>query len=165
MGIPIWVIFLFLVVIYIGIKRCFTRRIKVKRLIILPALFFILSIHKLTLIFQTMPLTILAWTIGVLIGIGFGCLHVKNKIIYVDKENMLVEIPGDWTMLLLIISIFAIEFIIHYAEAVSPLLAQTMWFYLSTIFISGLIIGTVFGRNGSYFYKFLKVKNQFQYEN
>jgi len=155
-GIPIWVFVLFFVMLFIGIKRCYKRRVKSPKLVVLPIIVFILSVRHLR---EVSHPVMLFWVIGILIGILLGYLHVRKKQIAMISDRV-IEIPGDWSMLILIMGIFFIEFTINYVKAVNPILSHTLIFSLSVIGLSGLITGMTLGRNGTYFYKFIQAKKK-----
>jgi len=155
-SIPIWVYLLFFGLLYLGIRRCVTSTMKLSRLIILPAALLWLSLdglwHSLHLTYHSIWIYVLA----IIIGCGLGLLHVKKTQIRADKIQHLIEIPGDWTYLILIMAIFIINFAIHYVIAVSPSVTHAPLLVMSILFISGLVIGLTIGRNGCYLFKFMQ---------
>lgn len=152
---PTWVIILFFVMLYLGIKRCYTRTMNPARLILLPLIFLVLSLGHLFHLFRSVPMTLAYWLVGILAGVYLGRLHVGKKTVRVNKQKWLIEVPGDWTMLLLIMGIFVVEYMINYLQAVSSPIAQSALFPIVTIIITSLITGMTIGRNGTYFYLFL----------
>lgn len=158
-SIPAWVYLLFIGLLYLGIKRGFTTTMKVKQLVILPIALLWLSLHGLLQSFPMTYHTIWSYILGIAIGCGLGFLHLKRIQIRADKKRGLIEIPGDWTYLGLIMAIFIIEFIIHYLMAVANSITHVPLFVIPILFISGLVVGITIGRNGCYLYKFINTSH------
>lgn len=152
--IPSWVYFLFLILLLMGLKACFKRVVKVKTLIIMPLLFLYFSIKNIFDVSKASFSQILFLAIGLLLGIFFGYLHGKKASVRADKDQHFVELPGDWTILLLMMLIFAVQFVINYLLAVDPALTEKYLAMALIILISGITSGMVVGRNLIYFYKF-----------
>lgn len=158
--IPSWVYWLFLALLYIGFKNCFKRVVKVKTLIVMPLLFAWYSLSNLYHTVQISSSLILYFIIGALLGLYLGYLHVKNKKVRSDKHQHLVELPADWTVMILIFIIFGIQFALHYLLAVDKELTthhRAMGFIVA---ISGLTTFIVIGRNLTYFFKFTKAPHE-----
>ena len=153
--IPVWVYPLFLILLYLGIRQCYLRTTKIYRLVILPIIFILMSLNNLdgspALTWISMP----CWIIAIALGIYLGYLHKKNATITVDKSQGIITIPGDWSMLLLILIVFAVEFAINAVEAVGP---SPAWFGPLALAVSGLVTGMSVGRNGTFLYRYLKSK-------
>jgi len=158
--VPSWVYLLFFGLVYMGIKGCFKRVIKTKLLILLPALFVWFSSESLYKAAQISFFHIIFYSIGALIGLYLGYLHVRKGIIRADKEQFLVELPGDWTILVLILIIFIIQFAVHYILAADPSLSRSGGVMALILFISGAATWVVVGRNLTYFYKFTKAHHE-----
>lgn len=154
-SIPTWVYLLFLALMYLGVRRCFTSVVKIKQLIILPVALAWMSLHGL---WQSLALTYHSlWTyaIGLLIGFSVGFMQLRHAQIRADKSQNLIEIPGDWTYLVFILVFFIIEFIINYAIAVDTSIAHSAFLVAFILFISSVLVGIAVGRNSCYLYKFM----------
>ena len=154
-SVPTWVYLLFAALVYLGIRRGFTSTVKVKQLIILPAALAWLSLHGLWLSLSLTYYSLWSYIFGFAVGFCLGFLQLRNKQVRADKDQNLIEIPGDWTYLFFIIVFFAIEFIINYSIAVHPSIAYSIAMIAFILFISGFLVGIAFGRNGCYLYKFM----------
>lgn len=153
--IPTWVFTLFLVLLYLGIKRCRTRTVSIERLAIIPAIFIFMSLRGVFHLFGSSPVIYFMIVLGAVCGGCLGCIYVKNRVIKADKQNRLVQIPGDISMLILIMMIFFVEYFIHYSVAAHFSMVNTLWFESLAVFISGLVVGISVGRNLMYFYKYI----------
>lgn len=156
LNIPIYVYILFVVLIYIGYKRCFYRVIKVQRLGLLPGIFMFLSLYTMYQLFYVNLTTLGFLAFGGVIGIVLGFIHVKRITVHADHLEKLIGIPGDWTMMLLILGIFAFECFLHYAVEAELSVSKTFLFESLAVSILGLIAGMTVGRNFSYFLKYRK---------
>lgn len=153
--IPAWVYILFIYLVYIGVKQCYTTVVQVKRFFILPVLFLYLSVHSLYAIMLHNPLAILMLILGIAGASVLGAYYVRNRFIRADKQHTLIEIPGDWTALVLIMAIFILKFFINYSIDADAAYVTQLSFILCTSFFSGLAIGFSSGRNGMYYWKYL----------
>lgn len=154
MNIPTYVYILFAGLVYIGIKRCFTRVIKVQRLFITPIFFSFFSIRGISELFDLRLINLSIWLTGCLIGIFFGYKRVKNKNIKVDRKQQLIEVPGDLSMLFLILAAFISEFFIHYVVESGVILGTTSTFKIISLVILGLFTGLSAGRALNYLRKY-----------
>ena len=104
MNIPLYVYILFFALLYMGIKRCFSRVIKVQRLMIAPLFFTFLSVRGMLTLFNIYTADVMLWMLGSLVGVLIGYLHVRNRRLKADHARQLLQVPGGWSMLGLIIA-------------------------------------------------------------
>lgn len=152
--VPVWVYVVFFVLLNLGIKRCYTRVSAIERIAIVPVIFILLSLHSTISFFNFSIVVISLWLLAGVIGALLGYLHIKNRIIRADKNKKLIEIPGDISMLIMLMSIFSIEFFIHYAFDARLAITQVDIFKNIAIFLSGFVVGISVGRNLNYFLKY-----------
>lgn len=153
-GIPTWVIVLFFVLFYIGINRCFTRVMPLKKIAIIPIVFIIFGLKSTKELFGLNEMTLLYLFMGCLLGGYFGYLQVKNKIIVADKEKYLIQIPGDFSLFISLMLVFIVEFAIHYSIDAHAAIAELPTFKFIAVVISGSVIGLTLGRTATYLYQF-----------
>lgn len=153
-NIPTYVYILFIALMYLGYKRCFTRTIRVERLILLPLIFIVLSVRSMINLFDLTTLNILLWLIGGAVGLFLGYIHVYQKAIKADHEQKLLTVPGDWSMLVLIFFIFVFEFFVHYSIDAQVTWTKSAIFVWCSTFILGAIAGMTAGRNLTYAAKY-----------
>lgn len=158
-SIPTWVYLLFIGLLYLGIKRGFASTVKVRRLLVIPILFLWLSLHSALKLFPINDLNVLSYIVGVIIGGGLGFLQLKSIQITADKQQGLLRIPGDWSFIILIMTIFIVEFSINYLAAIGSPVLHMPAFAITALLISGLIVGNTIGRNGCYLYKFINASH------
>ena len=146
--VPPYVYALFLVLLWMGIVRCFPRTIRVERLILMPAVMGFLGVHGFFALFPSPGgLDLLAAATGAALGFAVGYRHVRGWEVAVDRKARRLSLPGDVMMLVVILATFFFEFALHYGiesgaawvrgAAVAPM-AAALWC---------LFIGMSAGRN------------------
>lgn len=146
--VPLYVYVLFLILLRVGISRCYPRTIRVERLLTMPVLMLALGVHGFFSLFASPDaVDLLAGACGAALGSAVGYLHVRGWSVAVDRAKRQISVPGDIMMLVVILAAFAFEFALHYVieshaiPAASPLLpplAAAVW---------ALFIGMAAGRN------------------
>jgi hypothetical protein len=154
--VPTWVWVLFAILVYIGIKRCFTSTVKVKQLLLLPIGLLYLSFNNLYAIVQQHPSLLLIWILGFVGMAVVGAYYVRNVKIKANKHTGMIEIPGDCSVLIIILLIFCVQFFFHYAIGAGFHYASDISFLALMVFFSGMSSGFVIGRNGMYVIKYMK---------
>lgn len=157
--VPTWVYILFFILLYLGIKRCYTRVVTIERIAIVPAVFIFLSLRSTVSLFHFSLLGFLLLLLGGIIGSLLGHLHVRKRVVRADKQKHLIEIPGDISMLIMVMSIFAIEFFIHYAFDAHWAIAQIDVFKNAAVILSGIVVGISTGRSITYFLKYQQAES------
>ena len=156
---PTWVYIIFLLLIYLGIKRCFIRIRTLKQLLILPAGLLYLSLHSLYKLIMMHDITIVIWLVAFSLSLILNIHHVKNHAIRADKKQQLIELPGDWTWLILLLIIFFVEFFINHRVDADPAIVASILFISFTALSSGLVAGISIGTNLGYYIKYLQTKH------
>lgn len=146
--VPLYVYVLFLLLLRIGISRCFPRTIRIERLLVMPVLMLMLGIHGFSSLFSSPDAAdALAGICGGAVGLAAGYRHAQGWDVAIDRTNRRLSVPGDIMMFVVILAAFGFEFALHYAiesGAVAatgtalPLLAAAVW---------ALFIGMTAGRN------------------
>ncbi|OGT38285.1 MAG: hypothetical protein A3F12_05240 [Gammaproteobacteria bacterium RIFCSPHIGHO2_12_FULL_38_14] len=154
MNVPMYVYIIFFALIYMGINRCFSRVIKLRRLFVAPLFFTLLSIRGMVTLFDIQIHDVTLWVIGCVIGMFLGYIHVQNRRVKADHKQQLIQLPGDWSMLCLILAIFGFEFFVHYSIDAQWALASTLLFKSTSLIILGVIAGMSSGRTLNYFLKY-----------
>jgi hypothetical protein len=146
--VPVYVYVLFVVLLWMGLARCFPRTIRVERLMVMPVLMAVLGIRSFLGLFPTVGLPALAAGLaGLVFGATIGSWHVRRWKIEINRQTRSIALPGDVAMLGLIMATFVFEFLLHYgieahaawsASSATPSIAAAIW---------GLLIGMSLGRN------------------
>ena len=146
--VPLYVYVLFLILLRVGISRCFPRTIRVERLLIMPILMLALGIHGFFSLFSwPNAVDVLAGAYGIAAGLVVGHVHVRGWNVGIDRARRRISVPGDVMMLVVILAAFVFEFALHYVieshavaatDPLSPPLAAAVW---------ALFVGMTAGRN------------------
>ena len=154
-GIPTWVVGLFLVLVYIGIKRCSTRVMPLKKMAIAPIIFILFSLNSVSDLFTINVINSILLFSGFVAGNYFGYLQVKDKRILADKEKYLIQIPGDFSLLVSLMLVFLTVFSIHYIVDAHWAISDLVIFKVPAIIVSGVVIGLTLGRTLAYLHQFI----------
>lgn len=157
--IPTWVFVLFFVLVYLGIKRCYTRTLSLERLALIPVIFVVISLRSAFQLFGISALSFIFLLVGGLIGFLMGYYLVRNSRVLADKEKRLIQVPGDISMLIMIITIFCIEFFIHYSIDAHWTIAASPLFKALAIILTGSVVGVSIGKNLTYFLKYRRAES------
>jgi hypothetical protein len=143
---PWWVYVLLGYLIAVGIKASKERVIPFWKIFVLPTIFLSISIQNLTTIENIEYLSIGSWIVAMLVGSLFGWWQVKRLDIKIDKKCLLIQIPGSWDTLLVILIIFIAKYYFGYEKATNPVLVAQLKFKISMLVLSGVCTGLFLGR-------------------
>lgn len=143
---PWWVYLLLVYLIIVGLKASKSRIIPFWKIFVLPTIFLSISIQNLTTIENIEYLSISSWIVAMLVGSLFGWWQVKRLDIKIDKKGSLIQIPGSWDTLLVIIIIFIAKYYFGYEKATNPVLVAQLNFKVSMLVLSGVCTGLFLGR-------------------
>lgn len=152
---PWWVCVIFIVLINRGIAASRPQVVSLKKLVLFPLIFIGLSIHTMMTSFQMNGFIFSLCVFGIAIGSVAGWLLVKNHHYKVDKKNMLIQLPGSWIILILILIIFISKYYFFYELAFDPALAHEAPFEFTMLTITGFCTGLFAGRLICYIQKIL----------
>ncbi|MCX7121601.1 MAG: hypothetical protein NTZ67_07525 [Gammaproteobacteria bacterium] len=150
---PWWAYLLLYVLIVMGVKALKTQVVSVKRLVVLPLVFIVLSVHSIITEFQLNTLSISIWLGSFVVGALIGFILVYRHKIVVDHEHWLVQLPGTWITLILILFIFSSKYYFSYEMDADPALVKQMSFEFSLLFAYGICTGLFTGRLACYLYR------------
>ncbi|RKP48332.1 hypothetical protein [Trinickia fusca] len=156
--VPTYVYVLLCVLVYVGIRRCYPRTIRVERTIVFPLAFVLLGASSVNRLFPGAGWPDYALALFTLAaGIVLGWLHASRwrlgfePIATVDdsgvrRRGMRVRLPGDPSLLVTLLLMFALEGFLHYAvETRQPWAASEQ--FVSLAFAAwGMLAGMPLGR-------------------
>jgi hypothetical protein len=157
--IPTWVFVLFFVLLYLGIKRCYTRTLSLERLALIPVIFIVIGLRSALQLFGVSVMGFILLLGGSLIGYLIGYYLVKNSRVLADKEKRLIQVPGDISMLIMVMTIFCIEFFIHYSIEAHWTIAHSPLFKALAMILTGSVVGVSMGKNVTYFLKYRQAES------
>ena len=159
-NVPTWVYMVFIAIVYLGIKRCYTRVFNIRRLLVVPVIFILIGLRGTFELFPCDHMAVFYMLFGWLIGLLIGYSQVRGRTIKSDKSKQLIQTPGDISMLIMLLVIFGLEFFIHYAVDAHLAIATSVNFRIFALVVSGTFIGISMGRNATYFYKYLHAESE-----
>ena len=136
-----------------GIKASKLQVISIKKLTIVPLVFIALSIHTVMTAFHVNAMVISVWLASIILGSIIGWLLVRNHQFKVDRKKLLIQLPGSWLTLILILAIFVSKYYFSYQLGSDPALANQTSFEFSMLGITGICTGLFVGRLLCYFHK------------
>jgi len=143
---PWWVHFISIYLVITGVNASKKRVVSILSLFILPFLFTVLSLSALLAALNISIFCASTWGIAGLSGIIVGWISVKRIKIRVDKKHWLIEMPGTWSTLFIILIFSASKYYFIYKLAFNPLLSEDIVFLISRLTTSGLCVGLFLGR-------------------
>jgi len=150
---PTWVYLLFFYLVWVGIKSSKDGVVSLKKLFIIPCIFLYMSLHYLVVVLDFSYLVVSSYVISLLLGIYFGYLLIIKKHIQVDKKKLLLNIPGSWSTLIIIMIIFFSKYYFHYKISVDNTILQSTLFKEIFITSSGILTGLLIGKAVGYWRK------------
>ena len=142
---PWWVYLLLYVLIQRGIAASKTQVVPFAKMLILPILFSGLSIYTIVTQIGVNPLTLITWIVATVFGIASGLRMLRGTKIRVDRKKHLIEIPGTWRTLVLILIIFSAKYFFGYLMSANPAILHNTLFNVSLILVSGICSGMFVG--------------------
>ncbi|WP_337267465.1 hypothetical protein [Oryzifoliimicrobium ureilyticus] len=147
----------FLVLLSMGISRCYPRTIRIGRLLIMPFLMVVVGVRGFMELFPFVhPSSLLAGVAGAVLGIMVGYHHVRRWTISVDRAAGTLSVPGDVMMFVIILSSFLFEVCLHYLVESGTVSAGNLLLQVAAAAIWALFAGMSVGRNLNLSSRFFK---------
>lgn len=151
-GTPTWVWLLLIFLIYMGSKSLFDRTIEVKKLLIMPIVFLVMTASHIK--------DPLSYGIFLALGAIVGFLTCFKYKIRVDREHRLLRISGSPLPLILIILVFVKNYFYGYEHALHPEMFKNIIFLAISYIVSGVFSGIFIGRAGTHFFRYLRLPSE-----
>lgn len=155
---PLWVYVLFVYLIFRGINGLKPGDTTLVKVAIIPVAFTLWGLAELARLYGMALDAITIWIVGLAIGAVIGYLILRNASITVDRATGIIHRPADFTLLPLIILIFAVKYTFGAIGATSPDLLQEPSFRIADLGLSGLFTGTFVGKFAVYAIRTLTVQ-------
>ena len=142
---PWWVYVLFAFLVRVGLQATKARVISARKLLTIPLIFISLSFFNM---YSNTELTIdhvAIWMSALCAGGLLGWLQYKALKIQAVKNTTSLYMPGTWSLLVIILTMFTIRYYIGYQNAVSPQLFAEPKTWI--IFLYGIFTGLFAGRS------------------
>jgi len=150
---PIYVYFIFIYLVVVGFLGCKDREVYFYKIIIVTGVFLYLSVNTMI----KFDLGYLYYTLFLLMIISscyVGCVLEARKKISINKNKMLISLPGSWLSLFLVIFIFSTKYYLGYRNFQDSSFVSTPEAKLIIVLSSGFSAGLPSGRLMNYIYRF-----------
>lgn len=143
---PTWVYILFIFLVYMGIKARRPQVMPFAKVFILPLVFVFMSWHMLERIAMQNFLQFILGMLALIVGVGLGWWYITQFTIKVDKKHRLIEMPGTWSILIIVLFVFISNYYFQVVMHAQPLIAKQSWFIICMLVILGTAKGYFVGR-------------------
>ncbi|HRE17109.1 MAG TPA: hypothetical protein PLW86_08580 [Rhodocyclaceae bacterium] len=137
---PIWVFFLFALLVRLGFVLARSRDVSVGRAVMVPLVMSALSVAGVVSAFPGMALPIVAWAGGLVLALG-GCVALNYPRGVAMTAERRVHVPGSWVPMGLMMTIFFTKFAVGMTLAMQPGLAHAAGFAVPVSMIYGAMSG------------------------
>jgi len=145
-GTPTWVFVLFVALLAIGFLQTRTRTVGMGRLAILPAAFIAFSLFGVISAFGTQSVYLIAWAVGIGASVLLGRMLKQPSGTRWDASSGAFHVPGSWTPLALMMTVFFARYAIAVSMAMNPGLAREAVFAAGASLAYGLLSGGFLAR-------------------
>jgi len=143
---PSWVWLLLAALLWRGYGMTRARTVTQSRLVVMPALFAVLSFSGVISTFGPQAGALLCWAAGMALSAYEIQRHgAPTGAVYL-AHNRSYELPGSWLPLLLIVLIFTVKYGVGVQLALHGQLRQAELFVLSVSAVYGALSGVFLGR-------------------
>lgn len=143
---PFWVWLLLAKLVALGVWQAFPRSISLPRATIIPVAMVCLSLYGVTSVFGSQPLALLAWAAGLagtaMLAVSLG---IGRGVSWSAREKLL-QLPGSWWPLAVILGIFVTKFAVGATLAMHPAIAHDTAFATTIGLLYGAFSGIFLGR-------------------
>jgi len=146
LGTPWWVYLVFLYLLKVGVGATKTHVVSVKKLFVIPVVFWIHSMTTILFSFQFSQFSCALYSFSLLCGMGGGWLLISNLNLKFDKYRGLIQVPGNWSTITLIMFVLSAKYYFGYSLAVNPEISQDPNFKILMLTVSGVCSGVFLGR-------------------
>jgi len=149
-GTPKWVYAALVVTLYYGIAACFPSREHPRRLLIMPSFFFLLAIYFAVGMSSNTMIAAGAFAVGAAIGISIAMLAYKARQVGFNDKAQLLVLPGERTLLGVLLLVFAFKYCLGYWAAVDGGAASTVEYVTLNAGLAGTAAAFLMGRSLSF---------------
>lgn len=143
---PTWVWGVLALLIVLGTMQMRTRSVTRVRLLLIPTAMTIYSLVNLELAYHGQVMPLVAWVAGVGVALLVNQWIKAPGNVRHDPLTGVFHVPGSVVPMILMLSIFALKFVIAINKVLSPELAGSLGFIAGTSLFSGMLSGTFTAR-------------------
>ena len=143
---PWWVYLILFYCLTIGFKCSKDSISPLWKLFIIPVIFGGMSIHTLIANVHLDEFSLTVYFVSLLIGITLGAIQLRLSKVEVDAKHLLIKLHGTWSVMIIILIIFASKYWFGYKTALDPNLYQNTHFEIGLLFVSAVTSGIFIGK-------------------
>jgi hypothetical protein len=144
--VPVWVFGLLVVLIVAGSLQIAPRQVTLRRGTVMPLVLTIVSLVGVVTTFGRQPLALLAWAAAVTVALALMQRRITRSKLQFDPATSRFHVPGSWVPLGLMLSLFAVKFIVGATLAQHAELAQSLTLAVGASALYGLVSGLFLSR-------------------
>src|SRR3989338_6147796 len=143
---PWWVYLILVYLFFICFKAVKTRTLALRMLFILPIIFIVLAFHTLIAEIGISIFSLITTGVFLILGAALGFYQIYRLSIKTDKTHLLIQVPGSWSTLIIVLIIFISKYYFSYEIASNPASLKNVHFIFMMLAISGICTGLFIGR-------------------
>lgn len=143
---PWWVFLVFILIVRVGLLATKARTIPVKNLFIIPAIFFVMTLVNMYFFVSFTLLNLSIWLSTLLLGLFAGWLQFRSLNIKALKNEAKLVVPGTWSLLVILLTIFVIKYYAGYQFVIDPEVLKQPKYVYGLLTLYGLFTGLFIGR-------------------
>lgn len=143
---PWWVYLLFAILVKIGYKASKTGTVSIIKLSIAPVIFTVMAIETLLNNLDLTFFVCLSFVLFLLLGIAIGWTQVTMQNLKFDRKRKLIRVPGTWSVMVVILIIFASKYYFGYELSSDPNALNNTYFELLFIGVTAVCAGLFVGK-------------------
>jgi hypothetical protein len=143
---PLWVFALFLLLLWLGMRRMWTGRERLSRVTLLPLAMVGLSLYGVASAFGDSSLALAGWAAGVPVLAAIVLRRPLPAGVRYDPASRRFTVPGSVVPLALMMGIFFTKYVVGVKLALDPALAHQAGFALAVGTLYGAFSGTFAAR-------------------
>ena len=157
---PIWVYFLLVILLMMGFKASKTGVVHIKKMLIAPIVFTLMSFESLYTHLSITPYILVLYMSTLSMGAGLGFLQVNRLLLKVDRKNGLIEIPGSWSVMALILIIFSTKYYFGYELSIDPHALDNSEFEILFVGVNAICTGLFIGKTIGFYQQLANAPSQ-----
>lgn len=146
---PWWVWPILLMIVALGLRATRRRRLNPVFLVVLPASFALVSLGLLLSRNAGHGEVLAFWSLGFVAGAAIGWWESTGAEVYPEGEG--VSVPGSWSVLVVPLLFFLLQFRLGYLRAAAPALLDVMPWRVAAPLGGALMTGFFAGRAAALF--------------
>jgi hypothetical protein len=159
--IPTYALVTFAVVIVVGVQRLYPRTVRPERMIVFPLLLVLFGANSLYALFPNAdPAFAAAAVLACGVGVLFGWLHAARWHVQFDAAKRLVRVPGDPSLLAILLVTYGAHFFLHFAVGSHQPWAASGMFEFMSFAAWGLLAGMPLGRSTNVLLRYVRMENE-----